>query len=125
MGIPAGPLVELLRCVLLSVMAPKEKKTKAQIAAAAAAGGKRGKKKWMKGGKGKEKTNCAVHFDAKDIAKVQSDIPKAKLITLTTVRDKCNLSGSLCKMAIRSLESEGKIVPVVRQKGLWVYTKTN
>merc|ERR1739838_42669 len=103
-------------------MAPKEKKTKAQIAAAAAAGGKRGKKKWQKD-KVKEKSNVGFYFDANCVKKVNNEVPKMKMITLGTLRDKLQLSGSLCKEVVRVMESQGKIERVAKKGNFYLFSK--
>merc|ERR1712137_970419 len=90
-------------------MPPKEKKTKAQIAKAAAAGGSGKKKKKWNPGKVKEKSNNAVFFDEATYEKLLSDVPKSRLITVSTISDKLRVNGSLARVAIKDLEAKGKI----------------
>merc|ERR1712100_518368 len=85
----------------------KEKKTKEQIAKAAAGGGKAKKKKWNSG-KTKEKTNNAVYLDEATYEKLLSDVPKSRLITVSTISDKLRVNGSVARAAIRDLEAKGK-----------------
>lgn len=102
-------------------MAPKEKKTKAQIALAAASAARKGGKKWTSGAK-KDKANIAVFWDQSTIKKVP-DVAKAKNITISGVRDKLGITGGLCKQAIRMLEEQGQIVPIAKTSKFWLYTK--
>merc|ERR1719271_2383384 len=99
----------------------KEKKTKEQIAKAAAGGGKAKKKKWNSG-KVKEKTNNAVYFDEATYEKLLSDVPKSRLITVSTISDKLRVNGSVARAAIRDLESKGLIKKVSTHNAQLLYT---
>merc|ERR1712243_504412 len=103
--------------VLSVIMAPKEKKTKAQIALAAASASKKGGKKWVVKAK-KDKANIQVFWDKSTINKI-GDVAKANNITISGVRDKLQVTGCMCKEAIRMLEGEGKIVPVNKTSKFW------
>ncbi|KAH0483134.1 MAG: uncharacterized protein KVP18_001770 [Porospora cf. gigantea A] len=92
-------------------MAPKEKKTKAQIAAAAAAGGKRGKKKWAKGN-ARDKAEKDVLFTKSTLDKLLSDIPKSKVITPSIVAERLGITVSLAKIGITHLMEDGRIKQV-------------
>ncbi|OEH78348.1 putative R1 protein [Cyclospora cayetanensis] len=92
-------------------MAPKEKKTKEQIAAAAAAGSRKNKKKWSKG-KSKEKLNYAVMFDQATVDKLLAEVPKMKLITPFTICERLRINASLARRGIRELHSQGLIKPL-------------
>jgi len=89
-------------------MAPKEKKTKEQIAAAAAAGGKAKKKKWSKG-RSRDKLNNLILFDDATYEKLMSDIPKCKLITPSVLCERLRINGSLARTAIKYLQAKGHI----------------
>merc|ERR1712137_644382 len=104
-------------------MGKKEKKTKEQIAKAAAGGGK-AKKKWNSG-KVKEKTNNAVYFDEATYEKLLSDVPKSRLITVSTISDKLRVNGSVARAAIRDLESKGKIKRVSVHRSQLLYTQVD
>ncbi|CDJ56581.1 R1 protein, putative [Eimeria maxima] len=93
-------------------MAPKEKKTKEQIAAAAAAGSKKNKKKWSKG-KSKDKLNYAVMFDQATLDKFMAEVPKMKLVTPYTICERLRINASLARRGIRELYSKGLIRPLV------------
>ncbi|CDJ47788.1 R1 protein, putative [Eimeria brunetti] len=104
-------------------MAPKEKKTKEQIAAAAAAGSKKNKKKWSKG-KSKDKLNYAVMFDAPTLEKFKAEVPKMKLITPFTICERLRINASLARRGIRELHRQGLIRPLGDQHhSHYIYTK--
>ncbi|GIX62790.1 ribosomal protein RPS25 [Babesia caballi] len=91
-------------------MAVKEKKSKeAVMRAAMASRGKR--KKWVKV-RTKDKVNNAVFFEKATVDKMMSDIPKARLITISTICDKLKINGSLARKAIAHLEEQNLIKPV-------------
>merc|ERR1712167_316471 len=92
----------------------KEKKTKEQIAKAAAGGGK-----------AKEKTNNAVYFDEATYEKLLSDVPKSRLITVSTISDKLRVNGSVARAAIHDLESKGKIKRVSVHRSQLLYTQVD
>ncbi|EPT28960.1 ribosomal protein RPS25 [Toxoplasma gondii TgCatPRC2] len=104
-------------------MAPKEKKTKEQIAAAAAAGSRKNKKKWSKG-KSKDKLNHSVLFDKATYDKLLADIPKARLITPHTVCERLKVNASLARQAIRYLKDQGLIKIVgEHHHSQYIYTR--
>merc|ERR1712110_904359 len=107
----------------LTHMPPKEKKTKAAIAKAAAAGGSGKKKKKWNSGKVKEKSNNAVFFDEATYDKLLSDVPKTRLITVSTIADKLRVNGSLARAAIKDLEAKGKIRKVSTHNSQLLYTQ--
>ncbi|CDJ42291.1 R1 protein, putative [Eimeria tenella] len=92
-------------------MAPKEKKTKEQIAAAAAAGSKKSKKKWSKG-KSKDKLNYAVMFDAGTLEKFLSEVPKMKLVTPFSICERFRINASLARRGIRELYRQQQLRPL-------------
>merc|ERR1712032_101131 len=98
----------------------KEKKTKEQIAKAAAGGGKAKKKKWNS-----EKTNNAVYLDEATYEKLLSDVPKSRLITVSTISDKLRVNGSVARAAIRDLEAKGKIKRVSVHRSQLLYTQVD
>uniref|UniRef100_A0A1E1X142 40S ribosomal protein S25 n=1 Tax=Amblyomma aureolatum TaxID=187763 RepID=A0A1E1X142_9ACAR len=94
-------------------MAVKEKKSKeAVMRAAMASRGKR--KKWVKV-KTKDKVNNAVFFEKATIDRILAEIPKARLITVSTIVDKLKINGSLARRAIAHLEEKNLIKPVCEQ----------
>merc|ERR1711976_537865 len=98
-------------------------KSKAAIAKAAAAGGSRTKKKKWNSGKVKEKTNNAVYFDEATYEKLLNEVPKSRLITVSTIADKLRVNGSVARAAIRDLEAKGKIRKVSTHNSQLLYTQ--
>merc|ERR1711885_116222 len=80
------------------------------------------KKKWSKG-KVKEKSNMAVLFDKSTFEKLQSEVPKYKMITPSILVDRLRISGSLARLAVKMLEEEGKIRAITKHSKQWLYTR--
>ena len=85
-----------------------QKKSKDAIARAAAASRKGAKKKWSKG-KVTEKSNLDVLVDPKKFKEIEKDIPRMKLITLSTVSDRFKVTLSLARAIIRHFAEQNKI----------------
>lgn len=85
-----------------------QKKSKDAIARAAAASRKGLKKKWSKG-KVTEKSNLDVFVDPKKFKDMEKDLPKMKLITLSTVSDRFKVTLSLARKVIRYFAEQNKI----------------
>merc|ERR1712147_77473 len=103
-------------------MAVVQQKTKEQKAKAAMSSSKGKKKKWSKG-KVKEKSNMAVLFDKSTFEKLQSEVPKYKMITPSILVDRLRISGSLARLAVKMLEEEGKIRAITKHSKQWLYTR--
>ena len=103
-------------------MPPKtQQKSKAQkMAAAQAAKGK--KKKWSKG-KTREQANLATLFDKEAFGRLEKEVPKMKLITLSTVSERLKINSSLARKACRLLEQQGKIRSVFSQGKQMIWTR--
>ena len=86
-----------------------QKKSKEAIARAAAASRKGQKKKWSKG-KVTEKSNLDVYVDPKKFKDMEKDIPKMKLITLSTVSDRFKVTLSVARKVIRYFAEQNKIL---------------
>ena len=67
--------------------------------AAAMAGGKGKKKKWSKG-KNRDKVDNKVLFTKEQYDRLNSEVPKMKLITVSTVVEKLKISGGLARRAL-------------------------
>merc|ERR1712147_12649 len=93
-----------------------------QKAKAAMSSSKGKKKKWSKG-KVKEKSNMAVLFDKSTFEKLQSEVPKYKMITPSILVDRLRISGSLARLAVKMLEEEGKIRAITKHSKQWLYTR--
>ena len=70
--------------------------------AAAMAGGKSKKKKWNKG-KSRDKVNNLVLFNKETYDRLNNEVPKMKLITVSTLVEKLRISGGLARRAIVEL----------------------
>ncbi|EGV63891.1 40S ribosomal protein S25 [Yamadazyma tenuis] len=103
-------------------MAPKVQQTKAAKAAAALAGGKKGKKKWSKG-KVKDKAQHIVILDQEKYDKIIKDVPTYKFISVSVLVDRLKIGGSIARVAIRQLESEGVIRPVSKHSKQSIYVR--
>lgn len=86
------------------------------------AGGRGRKKKWSKA-RSQDKANHAVLFDEETYARLNAEIPKMKVITVSTLVDKLRISGSLARRALVELEGEGKIRLVTRHHNQLIYTR--
>ncbi|CAB9519641.1 40S ribosomal protein S25 [Seminavis robusta] len=104
-------------------MPPKvQQKSKEQKMAAAMAGGKGKKKKWSKG-KSRDKVDNKVLFSKEQHDRLHSEVPKMKLITVSSVVEKLKISGGLARRALRDLAEEGKIRPVLLSQSQMIYTR--
>jgi small subunit ribosomal protein S25e len=90
--------------------------------AAAMAGGKGKKKKWSKG-KSRDKVDNKVLFSKEQFDRFHSEIPKMKLITVSSVVEKLKVSGGLARRALRDLAEDGKIRPVLLSRAQQIYTR--
>ena len=104
-------------------MPPKAGQTKEKKAAAAAAGGKKSKKKWSKG-KTRDALQNAVMFDKDTLKKLESEVPKYKVITGPVVSDRLKLSVALANQGLKHLLAKKLIRTVsVMSNGFRVYTR--
>jgi small subunit ribosomal protein S25e len=90
--------------------------------AAAMAGGKGKKKKWSKG-KSRDKVDNKVLFSKEQFDRFHAEVPKMKLITVSSVVEKLKVNAGLARRALRDLESEGKIRPVLVSRSQRIYTR--
>ena len=90
--------------------------------AAAMAGGKSKKKKWSKG-KNRDKVNNLVLFNKETYERLQTEVPKMKLITVSALVEKLRINGGLARKALRELEEEGVIKPVCCSRAQKIYTR--
>jgi small subunit ribosomal protein S25e len=109
--------------VKLFAQPPKvQQKTKEQKMAAAMAGGKGKKKKWSKG-KQRDKVDNKVLFTKEQFEKLESEVPKMKLITVSSVVEKLKISGGLARRALNQLAEDGAIRPVCVTRSQRIYTR--
>ena len=90
--------------------------------AAAMAGSKGKKKKWSKG-KSRDKVDNKVLFSKEQYDRLNSEVPKMKLITVSTVVEKLKISGGLARRALKELAEEGTIRPVCLSRAQRIYTR--
>jgi len=90
--------------------------------AAAMAGGKGKKKKWSKG-KARDKVDNKVLMSKEQHDRLYSEVPKMKLITVSTVVEKLKISGGLARRSLRELASENLIRPVLLSRAQMIYTR--
>eukprot|EP00536_Pseudo-nitzschia_multiseries_P003154 jgi/Psemu1/301791/fgenesh1_kg.47_\ len=105
-------------------MPPKvQQKSKEQKMAAAMAGGKGKKKKWSKG-KSRDQVDNKVLFSKEQFERFHDEVPKMKLITVSAVVEKLKINGGLARRALRDLEADGKIRPVMISRSQRIYTRS-
>merc|ERR1711976_690161 len=107
----------------VATMAPKAQQSKEAKALAAANSSKGKKKKWSKG-KMKEKVQNQVLMDAQTMEKLEKEVPKYKLITISILCDRLRLNGSLARRAIKHLVEQDMIKPVVTHGQQVIYTRS-
>jgi small subunit ribosomal protein S25e len=90
--------------------------------AAAMAGGKGKKKKWSKG-KSRDKVDNKVLFSKEQFDRFHAEVPKMKFISVSTVVEKLKLNAGLARQALRDLEAEGKIKPILLSRAQKIYTR--
>jgi small subunit ribosomal protein S25e len=91
--------------------------------AAAMAGGKGKKKKWSKG-KSRDQVDNKVLFSKEQFERFHDEVPKMKLITVSSVVEKLKINAGLCRRALRDLEADGKIRPVLISRSQRIYTRS-
>mmetsp|Transcript_9207 Transcript_9207/g.10678 ORF Transcript_9207/g.10678 Transcript_9207/m.10678 type:complete len:114 (+) Transcript_9207:59-400(+) len=104
-------------------MPPKiQQKSKEQKMAAAMAGGKGKKKKWSKG-KNRDKVDNKVLFSKEQWERFNSEVPKMKLITVSTVVEKLKINAGLCRRALNEMADNGEIRAVCVTRAQRIYTR--
>ena len=90
--------------------------------AAAMAGGKGKKKKWSKG-KARDKVDNKVLFSREQLERFEAEVPKMKLITVSTVVEKLKISGGLARRALNNMAEEGSIRAICTSRAQRIYTR--
>lgn len=90
--------------------------------AAAMAGGKGKKKKWSKG-KNRDKVDNKVLFAKEQWERFNSEVPKMKLITVSTVVEKLKINAGLCRRALNEMCENGEIRAVCVTRAQRIYTR--
>jgi small subunit ribosomal protein S25e len=99
-----------------------QQKSKEQKMAAAMAGGKGKKKKWSKG-KQRDKVDNKVLFTKEQFDRLNAEVPKMKLITVSAVVEKLKISGGLARRALNQMCEEGAIRAVSVSRAQRIYTR--
>ncbi|KAL1935305.1 hypothetical protein VTP01DRAFT_4445 [Rhizomucor pusillus] len=88
-------------------------------------GGKKAKKACIKWSakKVKDKANNMVVLDKPTYERLFKEVPTYKLITQSVLVDRLRLNGSLARVAIKELESQGLIKPLIRHHSQIIYTR--
>ena len=86
------------------------------------AGGKGKKKKWSKG-KSRDKVDNKVLFSKEQFDRFHAEVPKMKFISVSTVVEKLKLNAGLARQALRDLEADGKIKPILLSRAQKIYTR--
>lgn len=81
------------------------------------------KKKWSKG-KVKDKANNAVVFDKPTYEKLFKEVPTYKLVSTAVLVDRLRINGALARAAIKELEAQGLIKPVLIHGAQTIYTRS-
>jgi len=90
--------------------------------AAAMAGGKGKKKKWSKG-KARDKVDNKVLFSKEQWERFEGEVPKMKLITVSTVVEKLKINAGLARRALNAMSEEGTIKAVCVSRAQRIYTR--
>ena len=80
------------------------------------------RKKWSKG-KSRDKVENKVLMSKEQFDRLQAEVPKMKLITVSSVVDKLKVNGGLARRCLRLLAEEGKIRPVLISRAQRIYTR--
>ncbi len=85
-----------------------QKKSKEAIARAAQASRKTSKKKWSSG-KQKEKKDLAVFVTSKQLADMEKEVQKMRLVTPSIVSDRFKVNCSIARQVIRHFASKNLV----------------
>ena len=103
-------------------MPPKQQLSKAAKAAAAMAGGKKSKKKWSKKSH-KDKAAHAVILDQEKLDRIMKEVPTFRYVSVSVLVDRLKIGGSMARVALRDLESQGVIKAVSKHSTQAIYTR--
>lgn len=70
----------------------------------------------------KDKANNAVIVDRVIFDRIMKEVPSFKMISQSVLIDRMKIGGSLARVAIKHLEKEGLIKPVIVHNGQLVYS---
>ncbi|KAJ7122867.1 ribosomal protein S25 [Mycena epipterygia] len=86
-------------------------------------GGKAAKKKKWSKGKVKDKAQHAVTLDKVTFDRIMKEVPTFRFISQSILIERLKINGSLARVAIRHLEKDGQIKPIVHHSSQLVYTR--
>jgi small subunit ribosomal protein S25e len=78
--------------------------------------------KWSKG-KVREKLANLVLFDQKALDRLNAEVPKMKLVTISAVSERLKIGGSLARAGIQDLVKKGALRVVAAHSKMPVYSK--
>ena len=70
----------------------------------------------------REKANLAVYLDKATFEKAKADVPKMKLITVSSVIDRLKVNGSIARKVIRYLYEQKLIKKVELHSSQYIFT---
>merc|ERR1712048_1311848 len=73
--------------------------------------------------KSRDKVDNKVLMSKEQFDRLHAEVPKMKLITVSAVVEKLKMNGGLARKALRDLEAEGKIRPVLISRMQRIYTR--
>merc|ERR1712129_12751 len=73
--------------------------------------------------KSSDKVDNKVLFTKEQYERLYSEVPKMKLITVSSVVEKLKISGGLCRRGLNQLAEEGVICPVCVSRAQRIYTR--
>lgn len=91
-------------------------------AAAPSGGGKSAKKKKWSKGKVKDKAVHAVTLDKATYDRIMKEVPTFKFISQSILIERLKINGSLARVAIRHMEKDGQIKPIVHHSAQLIYS---
>ncbi|KAJ7638432.1 40S ribosomal protein S25 [Roridomyces roridus] len=96
---------------------------KAAKAPTSSGGGKAAKKKKWSKGKVKDKAQHAVVLDKPTFDRIMKEVPTFRFISQSILIERLKINGSLARVAIRHLERDGQIKPIVHHSSQLIYTR--
>ncbi|KAM9887364.1 hypothetical protein OXX79_013699, partial [Metschnikowia pulcherrima] len=74
-------------------------------------------------GKVKDKAQHVVILDQDKYDRIMKEVPGFKFVSVSVLVDRLKIGGSLARIALRQLESDGVIKPVVKHSKQAIYTR--
>jgi ribosomal protein S25 len=80
------------------------------------------KKKWNKG-KVKDKAQHVITLDQDKYDRILKDVPTYKYVSVSVLVDRLKIGGSLARVALRQLEEDGIITPILKHSKQSIYVR--